>query len=119
MAPARSPLSKTDSLLRPGLTPEGFTCGNRTHDFYRAPYPSEGPVKATDRTGRRSWMYMYAHFVFSWTEGASTVHVSHGTLNGPKITLWTDIRIAGCWSGTVLADFGRDWVIKHLAKFAN
>ena len=118
MAPARSPLSKTDPLLRPGLAPEEFAYNNRTQTFYRAPYPSEGPVEATDRAGRRNWMYMYAHFVFCWTEGASTVHVSHGTLAGPRMTLWTDVRIAGHWSGTVLADFGRDWVSKHLAKFA-
>ncbi|WP_284744023.1 hypothetical protein [Amycolatopsis sp. RTGN1] len=62
---------------------------------------------------------MYAHFVFCWAEGASLVHVSHGTLAGPKMTLWTDVRIAGRWSGVVLADFGQAWVAAHLAKFAH
>jgi hypothetical protein len=118
MAPARSPLSKTDPLLRPGLTPEEFRFGTRTQIFYQAPYPTEGPAEATDASGRRAWMYMYAHFVFCWAEGASLVHVSHGTLAGPKMTLWTDVRIAGRWSGVVLAEFGRAWVTTHLAKFA-
>lgn len=63
-------------------------------------------------------MYMYAHFVFCWAEGASYVHVSHGTLAGPRMTLWGDVRIPGRWSGTVLAEFGRAWVVDHLAKFA-
>jgi len=118
MAPARSPLSKTDPLLRPGLVPEEFRFGARAQTFYRAPYPTEGPVEATDASHRRVWLYMYAHFVFCWPEGASHVHVSHGTLAGPKMTLWTDVRIAGCWSGTVLAEFARSWVTAHLAKFA-
>jgi hypothetical protein len=119
MAPARSPLSKTDPLLRPGLVAEEFRFGARTQTFYRAPYPAEGPVEVTNPSGRRAWMYMYAHFVFCWAEGASLVHVSHGTLAGPKMTLWTDVAIAGRWSGAVLAEFGRAWVIAHLAKFAH
>ncbi|MEV6871901.1 hypothetical protein [Amycolatopsis sp. NPDC051128] len=63
-------------------------------------------------------MYMYAHFVFCWAEGASCVHVSHGTLAGPRMTLWTDVKIAGRWSGVVLAEFGRSWALAHLARFA-
>ncbi len=63
-------------------------------------------------------MYMYAHFVFRWPEGATQLHVSHGTLTGPKMTLWTDIKVAGRWSGAVLADFARTWATAHLAKFA-
>ena len=118
MAPARSPLSKTDPLLRPGFVPEEFRIGARVQTFYRAPYPTEGPTETTDPAGRKLWMYMYAHFVFCWPEGATQLHVSHGTLAGPKMTLWTDIRIAGRWSGVVLAEFGRTWVIAHLAKFA-
>lgn len=118
MAPARSPLSKTDPLLCPGFVPEEFHFGGRTQTFYRAPYPAEGPTEARDVSGRRVWLYMYAHFVFSWPEGASNVHVGHGTLEGPKMTLWTDVRIAGRWSGTVLAEFGRAWVTEHLAKFS-
>ncbi|MEV4147872.1 hypothetical protein AB0J40_29685 [Amycolatopsis sp. NPDC049691] len=118
MAPARSPLSKTDPLLRPGFVPEEFQFGARSQIFYKAPYPAEGPVEAKDASGRRMWMYMYAHFVFQWSEGASSVHIGHGTLAGSKMSLWTDVRIAGSWSGAVLADFGRDWVSKHLAKFA-
>ncbi|MEV6825829.1 hypothetical protein [Amycolatopsis sp. NPDC051102] len=46
------------------------------------------------------------------------MHVSHGTLDGPKMTLWADIKIAGRWSGPVLAEFGRTWVTAHLARFA-
>jgi hypothetical protein len=117
MAPARSPLSKTDPLLRPGLVPGEFRFGTRTQVFYRAPYPTEGPVEAADASGHEVWLYMYAHFVFCWAEGASHVHVSHGTLAGPKMTLWTDVKIAGRWSGVVLADFGRAWVTAHLGKF--
>lgn len=118
MASARSPLSKTDPLLRPGLVPEEFRFGTRTQVFYSAPYPAEGPVHTTDSRGRAVWLYMYAHFVFCWAEGASQVLVSHGTLAGPRMTLWTDVKIAGRWSGVVLADFGRAWATEHLGKYA-
>jgi hypothetical protein len=117
MAPARSPLSKTDPLLRPGLVPEEFRFGTRTQVFYSAPYPTEGPVQAADSRGHKVWLYMHAHFVFRWAEGASQVHVGHGTLAGPTMTLWTDVKIAGRWSGVVLADFGRAWTTAHLSKF--
>ena len=117
MAPARSPLSKTDPLLRPGMVVDEFRCGNRSQTFYRAPYPTEGPVETMDASGHRAWMYMYAHFVFCWAEGASAVHVGHGTLTGATMTLWTDVSISGRWSGVVLAEFGRAWVAAHLAKF--
>lgn len=86
--------------------------------FYRAPYPAEGPTEAQAASGAKVWMYMYAHFVFCWAEGASVVHVGHGTLAGPKMGLWNDVRISGRWSGVVLAEFGRAWVAEHLAKFA-
>jgi len=119
MAPARSPLSKTDPLLRPGLVSEEFSFGTRTHTFYRAPYPTEGPCEAADAAGNRAWVFMYAHFVFRWPEGALVVHVSHGTLNAPGMPLWADVKIAGRWSGPVLAEFGRTWVAGHLAKFAD
>lgn len=60
---------------------------------------------------------MYAHFVFCRIEGAALVQVSHGTLGGPKMLLWDDIKIAGNWSGPALAEFGRRWVLDHLARF--
>ncbi|MEV4056904.1 hypothetical protein AB0J55_37355 [Amycolatopsis sp. NPDC049688] len=61
---------------------------------------------------------MYAHFVFRWPEGASAVQVGHGTIGGPSMPLWADVKIAGRWSGPVLAGFGRTWVDSHLAKFS-
>jgi transcriptional regulator with XRE-family HTH domain len=44
--------------------------------------------------------------------------LGHGTLAGPKMALWTDVKIAGRWSGVVLADFGRTWAAAHLARFS-
>jgi hypothetical protein len=93
-----------------------FSSG-RSELIYRAPFPAEGPVRGVDRVGNEAWVFMYAHFVFHWVEGSSHVQVSHGTIGGPKTLLWADIQIPGRWSGAVLAEFGRRWVIAHLEKF--
>jgi hypothetical protein len=108
------------TVLAPEVVAEEFTYRNgRTEVIFTAPYPTEGPVCDRDESGRRVLMFMYAHFVFCWTEGAAFVHVSHGTLGGSRMTLWPDVKIAGTWSGAALAAFGQRWKREQQARFGN
>ncbi|WP_236005457.1 hypothetical protein [Amycolatopsis pittospori] len=59
-------------------------------------------------------MFMYAHFVFTWAEGAVDVQVSHGTLAGPKMPLWQGVKISSSWSGPALAEFGKAWALDQM-----
>ncbi|MEC3980263.1 hypothetical protein [Amycolatopsis sp. H20-H5] len=107
------------TTLVPEIAEQDFTYRNgRTEVIFTAPYPTEGPVCARDAAGRQVLMFMYAHFVFCWAEGAACVHVGHGTLGGARATLWTDVKISGKWCGAVLAAFGQAWTRAHLARFA-
>ncbi len=82
---------------------------------YRCPYPSEGPVLV--RLGLWDALkFMYAHFVFTWPDGTSRVHISHGTIER-SWTLWQDHPIEGRWSAESLVRFGRSWTHRHLEKF--
>lgn len=109
--------------MRPAILPQGveveeFVYRNgKTEVIYTAPYPSEGPVLAKDASGHPMWMFMYAHFVFSWPRGAVRVKVGHGTLDGPKMALCANVKITAYWSGPALADFGRNWAEEHLERF--
>ncbi|AIG78015.1 hypothetical protein ED92_29065 [Amycolatopsis sp. MJM2582] len=103
------------SMLPPGVTAQEISYrSGRKQVIYTAPYPSEGPVLARDLLGRQAWMFMYAHFVFTWVEGAVQVQVSHGTLSGPKMPLWKGISIPAYWSGPALAEFGRAWALDQM-----
>jgi hypothetical protein len=102
----------------PGVRAETYTYrSGRTETIFKTAYATEGPTLIADRTGREAWVFMYAHFVFCWVEGAALVQVSHGSLCGPKMPLWDDIKIAGKWSGPALAGFGKGWALGHLARF--
>ncbi|ONF64192.1 hypothetical protein AVR91_0231350 [Amycolatopsis keratiniphila subsp. keratiniphila] len=102
-------------MLPPGVTAQEISYRNgRRQVIYTAPYQSEGPVLVRDAMGRQAWMFMYAHFVFTWVEGAVRVQVSHGTLSGPKMPLWSGIRIPAYWSGPALAEFGRAWALEQI-----
>ncbi|MFD9894241.1 hypothetical protein ACFWY9_33245 [Amycolatopsis sp. NPDC059027] len=104
--------------FEPRVVTRQYTYRNGRNDVvYLTPYPVEGPVCVRDNTGTRVWMFMYAHFVFCWAEDASRVHISHGSLAGAKMPLWTDVEISGRWSGQVLAGFARAWTAGHLARF--
>ncbi|WP_246257319.1 hypothetical protein [Amycolatopsis anabasis] len=105
-------------VVVPGGVPETFTDSKgREHLVYRAPLPSEGPVEAVTRSGRRVWLYMFAHFVFSWEENTHRLTIAHGTIQGPRMLLWQGIPIDEHWSAGGLSRFGRAWVGEHLAKF--
>lgn len=105
------------SKLPPGVVARTFTYRNgRTETIYIAPFPAEGPVRITDASGHVAWMFMYAHFVFSWLEGASHVNVAHGTIGGNRMTIWRDVAIDGRWSAQALSTFGRRWVQEQLAR---
>ncbi|ANN21753.1 hypothetical protein SD37_14060 [Amycolatopsis orientalis] len=102
-------------MLPPGVTAQEITYRNgRKQVIYTAPYVSEGPVLVRDLLGRQAWMFMYAHFVFAWAEGAVQVQVSHGTLNGPKMLLWKGVSISAFWSGPALAEFGQAWAVEQM-----
>lgn len=103
--------------LPPGVKAEEFDYRNgKKQIIYTAPYPSEGPVFVRDTLGRPAWMFMYAHFVFTWAEGAVHVQVSHGTLSGTKMPLWKGVKISASWSGPVLAEFGAKWALEQLGN---
>ncbi|WYW14281.1 hypothetical protein LCL61_01805 [Amycolatopsis coloradensis] len=102
-------------MLPPGVTAQEVSYRNgRKQVIYTAPYPSEGPVLVRDGMGRQAWMFMYAHFVFTWVEGAVRVQVSHGTLSGPKMPLWSGIGIPAYWSAPALAEFGKAWALEQM-----
>lgn len=111
--------------MRPALIPQGVKVeefvyrSGKTEVVFMAPYPSEGPMLVMDGNGHQVWMFMYAHFVFSWPRGAVRVKVSHGTLAGPRMALYTNVKINAYWSGPALAEFGRAWARDHLARFSN
>ncbi|MFK0250289.1 hypothetical protein ACIQUM_36770 [Amycolatopsis azurea] len=103
-------------MLPPGVTAQEITYRNdRKQVIYTAPYASEGPLLTRDLLGRQAWMFMYAHFVFTWVEGAVHVQVSHGTLAGPKMQLWKGVSIPDYWSGPALAEFGQAWALNQLS----
>ncbi len=103
------------SMLPPGVTSQEFIYRNgRKQVIYSAPYPSEGPILVRDTLGRQAYMFMYAHFVFTWAEGAVDVQVSHGTLAGPKMPLWQGVKISSSWSGPALAEFGKAWALDQM-----
>jgi hypothetical protein len=105
-------------FLGPGVRAEVYKYRNgRTESIFTAPYPVEGPTRIADRNGCEAWVFGYAHFVFCWVDGSVLVQVSHGTLRGPKMPLWDDIKITGKWSGPALACFGEAWAVDHLGRF--
>ncbi len=104
------------SMLPPGITTQEVSYrSGRKQVIYTAPYVSDGPVLTRDLLGRQAWMFMYAHFVFTWVEGAVQVQVSHGTLSGPKMPLWKGVSIGAYWSGPALAEFGQVWALNQLS----
>lgn len=103
-------------ILPPGVVAKTYVYRNgRTGTVYTAPYPEEGPAEFTDRSGRAVWIYMYAHFVFYWPEGATYLRVGHGSIKGPTLRLWDGVPITGDWSASTLREFGRQWVRDCLA----
>lgn len=104
-------------VLPPGVVARTFTYrSGRTETIYISPFPTEGPIKVTDADGHVAWMFMYAHFVFTWLDGASHVAIAHGTIAGNRIAIWSDIAIRGRWSAHVLSEFGRRWVQEQLDR---
>ncbi|WP_063713766.1 hypothetical protein [Amycolatopsis nigrescens] len=103
--------------LTPGMTPVEFTDGRgRRHRVYAAPYPTEGPVQVAFG-GRPAWVFMYAHFVFTWARGEQRMRVEHGSIHGSRMLLWPGVPISGTWSAETLAEVGQRWTRAHLAKF--
>ncbi|MFB9429922.1 hypothetical protein [Streptoalloteichus tenebrarius] len=102
--------------LPPGVVAETFTYRNgRTTTIYRAPFPSEGPVRGLWE-GYEALLFMYAHFVFVWPKAAGQVEVRHGTLT-KSLLLWPNVPIEGQWCAETLRLFGVRWTRDHLAKF--
>ncbi len=62
--------------------------------------------------------YMYAHFVFHWYAGESTVRIFHGEIGGRNLMplVWT-LNIDSEWDRITLAERGKQWVRDHLARF--
>src|SRR5438105_1701772 len=119
-APSRS--SRTDDVewgeLPPDAQPEKFIIKRGVSmAVYKIAYVREGPVQRAASDGMRFIEYMYAHFVFRWVEGESKVVISHGTLDGERMSLPWTFNIDGRWEPGVLAQRGREWVLAHLAKF--
>ncbi|SHF26504.1 hypothetical protein [Streptoalloteichus hindustanus] len=102
--------------LPPGVRAETFTYRNgRTTTVYRAPFPSEGPLRGI-WDGYEVLLFMYAHFVFVWPKAAGQVDVRHGTF-AKSLLLFENVPIEGEWGAETLRLFGVRWARDHLAKF--
>lgn len=100
--------------LPEGVRAQSFTYARgQTVTVYRAPVAIEGPTQFRDERGRLVWVFLYAHFVFAWAEGAATVDISHGHLpghpTGDRLVRYRGIPIEGRWCADTLARFGRAW----------
>jgi hypothetical protein len=104
-------------VLPPGVVARTFTYRNgRTETIYTALFPAEGPIKVTDASGQAAWVFMYAHFVFAWLDGAAHVTIAHGSIAGNRISVWRDVAIEGRWSAQALSEFGRRWVREQFRR---
>lgn len=103
--------------LPPGVRAETFTYANgRQTTIFRAPYESDGPRLVVEN-GRLVLYYVFAAYVFSWAEGTSQLHIGHGSIK-QHMGLHADVTITGRWSPGVLAEFGQEWAILEIRKYA-
>ncbi|TCP38935.1 hypothetical protein EV191_1359 [Tamaricihabitans halophyticus] len=104
------------SFLPPGVRAETFTYRNgRKTTVYKAPYQTEGPVVRKAPNGRRVLVFVYASFVFEWSEGSGSVLIGMGTLRRYSRN-WSQ-PIHAPWSEQALTQFGQQWALAHMAKF--
>lgn len=86
--------------------------------IYRAPYSHEGPVRYMDQNRRQVMVYMFAHFVFYWTEGEGTVRIAHGTIRGDNnIPLHWTFNIDQAWDQGNFVQQCKCWTRGHMSKF--
>lgn len=106
------------SPLPPGVRVETFTYSNgQTQTVYRAPFRSDGP-KVTSENGRRVLAYEYAAYVFRWPEGTSKLAIDHGSLNGDRMSLSSDVPVTGRWHPSTLIEFAQCWATAEFRKYA-
>lgn len=88
----------------------------QTITVYRSPFQREGPVRIPETGQPAVLRYMFAHFVFTWRQGATSVDIGHGTLRS-WLPLWGKQPIDDEWSPDALVSFGHRWTRRHLARF--
>ena len=95
--------------LPPGVWTETFTYANgKTETIYKRAMAEEGPLLRAGG-GVRYLVYMYGHFVFTWSQiSRNTVDIGFGTIDSHH-SEHRDVTITGNWNPDNLIDFGRQW----------
>jgi hypothetical protein len=112
-------MTRLPTPLPAGVRPEEFVYANgETTTVYRAPFQADGPTVFADHPGGCLMAFMYAHFVFEWRRGSTTLDVSHGYIDGVNnFALFRNVPIAGPWQKDTLVAFGTNWARQRLAHF--
>ena len=97
------------SPLPEGIWAKTFTYANgKTETIYKRSMTEEGPHLRI-AGGVRYLVYMYGHFVFSWSQvSQATVDIGFGTITTHH-TDHHEVPITGTWKPENLITFGRCW----------
>ncbi len=102
-------MAEMPSALPEGVRAETFTYANGwSETIYKRSMAEEDP-RLQVQGGVRHLVYMYGHFVFTWSQiSRTTVDIGFGTISSHHIE-HREIAITGNWNPDNLINFGRQW----------